>query len=288
MSENSLEQKRLSLKVTDAKLLLLITAISYSVAYNYEATYCSYFGILPDFVKLTPEVLVVSFLSIILLAFVIFWIINAAGFLVIKREGQKYPVLVGVRNVAVIILFVGITLGFVYGFSRDVLWAYFDILFVLVGIINCIYSYKQCRVAEAAFKKQKAIFEGKEIPEEKIQSPEEVAERINRLTFLVRRIDPEYIIIAYVFASLSLLSTFAGYREARNQTVFMEIPAKKLLVIRSYNDHFLCKSLKTNPDGIGEDIIGSELVVLNLDQITQTPLKSRYFKTSPVLEKVPN
>ena len=89
----------------------------------------------------------------------------------------------------------------------------------------------------------------------------------------------------YTFAAIALLlitgiAATLGEYSARNKTVFVEIPSKQLIIIRSYGDKHLCKPLSSIPNRFR-----SQTKVLTTEKIADEVLEMRTFPKPPEFPK---
>ncbi len=267
------DQDRLSVPfgIADAVFLALVTAATYVAAYQFELGYCTYFSIPLEVIKLSVEVLLVAFVSVVAFLASFFYLLQFLLSITPTRfleRGNRARYII-FFNIGALILgrFAIWTSGFSWPVARTYLLVLLYIDLVILGVWLLVRYLKR---------------HGK-WPEK--QMPEPLAEtvataKVDAYTLLYRVFDRRLVRVALVFFLVSNISNFAGNGFATNRVLFVRVDALDLIVLCRYGDTFVCK---TNKPGTNQ--LDSGIRLVGLDELKTMHLSNRLFSEPPSLEE---
>lgn len=208
------DEKPRLLGLGEALLLALMSASAYIAAYSYEKNFCKHFLVPEELIKISPEVLVGSFLGTLGFAWLVFFYGNAVFRTLTPtqrdRESIKHFTLLVHGGVAC----VGIMLCLAFGFTWRSLAqfalavAFFDVILIVTAGLPALAIHLLHRRSP-----ESAIAAAKSIPPD-------------AFTTLRRLVDRRFVSALVALVAIDIMAMFAGIREARTQDEFYVIDSK--------------------------------------------------------------
>jgi len=251
--------------IAETLLIALFTASTYIVAYNYEFGFCGHFGIPSDFIRMSPEILIRSFIYVSIFIYIAFIWTNQVIYIILGAIKPENNFKNFVLKLHAGFGCLGILIILTFGFSLS---GFGKFLILIVGFDGIVVLLSAVIIGWNEFAKKFAP----NLPTMNVEN----MRPLHGFDVLGKYVKPSYVIVGIAIVILTILSNMAGIQAARNQQSFLEISSKQLLIIRIYGDHVLCKSFNAGTKKIGKDII-----LLNLDQILQIPISKRTFTAPP-------
>jgi len=200
----------------------IIPIVAYLIAFEYEKGYCDVFGIPPEFISLTPTVIIFTIIVIIPVMLGLFFPVNLI-YMILPNKWKRY-----IFPIIVILIFVGY-LGWLTRLRTK-----YDILFL--GIFLFIIIFSELILPVITQRNQRGYLS-------KLEAQDKLDREIDTLIDIItRHINPKWILLFAFVLDLSVFSELLGKHIALTQEKFYVINTPELtaVVLRIYNEKLIC------------------------------------------------
>ncbi len=267
--------------VADAVFLAFVTAATYLAAYQFEAGYCGYFSIPLEVIKLSVEALLVAFLGVSGFITSFFYFCDALLRILPQRfweKGNRWRYLI-FFNIAVLLV------------GHFTMWTSHVSLFALRRFFLILLSLNLVIILLRIISKwMREWMESKTLTTPELspsivstETPAPVAiipQKIDGFFLLYKIVDRRLVSAAVALYVISAFSNIIGGGVAARKRNFPRIDSLNLVVLRRYNDSFICKMNKPNSDRLdaGFRIVG-------LDELKGQYISNQNFSGVPHLKE---
>jgi hypothetical protein len=235
----------------------LISAISYSLAFTYEAGFALYFGIPLSLIRVDLTTIFIAFGGIILIAWFLFLVADRMFIIIGQQKGIVRNKLFFLFPFILVFIFLLVR----YGNFKEAFYASpLLILFLIIGIMQFI-------TALVPTKDKKSYIERLEL-QAKNAKPEPDLIR----TFIKF---PNGIVFIFAIVLIFLVFYHTGRSEAYRQEKFLVFNDSQAIVLRIYSDRVVCSSFDEK-----EKTIGNRLLIF--DNATVAKLQFEWKKVGPL------